>query len=234
MIHAVLFDLGGTLIDNADPLVWAETARSVGVEVDADHLAHAYREVQAEFDARGEPETPAFWGAVLHRAAGREVTEAQGAAFQDRWFAIGEHHPPLFSDVRYCLETLEQEGLATGLVSNSRSEAACRAHLTRLGVQRFFPVVVSSGTEGVRKPDAEIFRRAVQRVGVQPGDALYVGDLPNTDARGAQAAGLHGLWLNRYGWGFGDDPPEITSLTEVPNWVRQLNGLPPAVQHGPP
>ncbi|HTT25396.1 MAG TPA: HAD family hydrolase [Thermoplasmata archaeon] len=234
MIHAVLFDLGGTLIDNADPLGWCEVARDVGVVVDPDHLAHAYREVQTEFDANGEPETPGFWAAVLGRAAGRTVDEATARSFQDRWFASGEHHPPLFSDARYCLETLQQEGIALGLVSNSQSEAACRDHLTRLGVQRFFPVVVSSGTEGVRKPDPEIFRRAVQRIGVRPEEAVYVGDLPHTDAKGAAAAGLHGLWLHRYGWGFGDDPPEITSLTEVPNWVKQFNGVGVHPVHGPP
>jgi putative hydrolase of the HAD superfamily len=234
MIHAVLFDLGGTLIDNADPLRWAEEARALGVGVDADHLAHAYREVQAEFDQRGEPESALFWSTVLGRALGRAVPVAVGGSFEDRWYRGEERSPPLFSDVRYCLEALESEGFALGLVSNSQSEAACRRHLDRLGILRFFPVIVSSGTEGVRKPDPEIFRRAVLRVGVPADESVYVGDLANTDARGATAAGLIGLWLNRFGWGLGEDPPEITSLTEVPNWVKLRDGSVLTDRHGPP
>jgi|HubBroStandDraft_3_1064219.scaffolds.fasta_scaffold161860_2 putative hydrolase of the HAD superfamily len=222
MIHVVLFDLGGTLIDTQDALTWSEVASDLGIVVDPDHLSHAYRAAQATCDATGAPEDPSFWRSVLSGASGTEVSEATANAFDAR-YAAREHRPPLFSDVRNCLESLEASGVSMGVVSNSRSERACRDHLVRLGIERFLPVVVSSGSEGVRKPHPEIFRRAVARIGVPPIETLYVGDLPNTDARGAMTAGLHGIWLNRYGWGFGNDPPEITSLSEVPSWVAQFN-----------
>jgi putative hydrolase of the HAD superfamily len=226
MIRAVLFDLGGTLLDNADPFGWSEVVREMGIDVDPYPMARAYREVQAEFDATDLPESAEFWHEVLQRATGRPIPEGTARRFEDRWFASGEHRPPLFPDVHPCLEALETEGVLLGLVSNSRSEAACRAHLGRLGIQRYFPVVVSSGTEGVRKPDAEIFRRGVRRVGVEPREALYVGDLPFTDARGAEAAGLHGLWLDRHGRGSERDPPAVSSLTEVPHRRRQFDREP--------
>jgi len=50
-----------------------------------------------------------------------------------------------------------------GVVSNSRSEESVRGMLRATGIEEFFRVVVSSGTEGVAKPDPEIFRRAVAR-----------------------------------------------------------------------
>jgi len=109
------------------------------------------------------------------------------------------------------------------VVSNSTSEARVRAILDRAGIVDFFARVVSSGTEGVAKPDPEIFHRAVGRLEVRPEEALYVGNLANTDARGARAAGLHAVWLNRDGTGLGIDPPEITSLLEVPLCVHLLD-----------
>ena len=86
----------------------------------------------------------------------------------------------------------------------------------------YFERVVSSGTEGVAKPAAEIFRRATERLGIRADEALYVGNLPTTDARAAAAAGLHSVWLNREGMEYREDPPEIMSLLEVPLIIRRL------------
>ena len=128
----------------------------------------------------------------------------------------------LFSDTRRCLDHLASEHRAMGVISNSTSEARVRQILDRVGILDYFCRVVSSGTEGVAKPDPEIFRRALARMHLLPHEALYVGNLRHTDAEAARAVGLHALWLNRYGFGYEEDPPEITSLLEVPLWVRWI------------
>jgi HAD superfamily hydrolase (TIGR01662 family) len=218
-------DLGGTLLDTSDPLGWSEVAASVGITVEPDHLAHAFRELEAGFDARGFPPLEEFWRQVLEKSSGQTVSSAAASAYCAGWDQR-ERPPPLFSDARHCLETLRDDGLPLGIVSNSRGEGSVRELLGQAKIDAFFAVVVSSGTEGVRKPDPEIFHRATSRLGVQPGEAVHVGDLAYTDAKGAIAAGLHGVWLNRHGWGFGEDPPEITSLTELPAFVRGLGAAP--------
>lgn len=221
-VLGVLFDLGGTLIDTSDPLRWATIASELGLVVDADHLAHRAREVESELDRAGSlPSEGARWARVLSDTVGRPVPESVGTEFLERW-RRSEFRPPLFSDARYCLEQFQAEGTAMGVVSNAQSAARVSEHLTRTGIARFFSVVVASGTEGVEKPDPRIFLRAIDRLRLRPRDAVHVGDLAVTDARGATSAGLHGVWLNRYGWGFGDDPPEITSLAELPGYVRRL------------
>jgi putative hydrolase of the HAD superfamily len=128
----------------------------------------------------------------------------------------------LYSDTRRCLDILRAQRRALGVVSNSRSEASVRRILDRVGILDYFARVVSSGTEGVEKPDPEIFRRALERMKVPAAEAVYVGNLAQTDAKAASAAGMYGVWLNREGFGFGLDPPEITSLLEVPLVVRRL------------
>jgi len=226
-IRAVLFDLGGTLVDERDYAGWIDLARRCYLDVDADALAHAFLEVEREYDATPPTRDPAelrvrFWRETLTRATGQEVPGPTAARFLSAVQSSDDHLFPLYSDARRCLERLADEHRKLGVVSNSTSEARVRAILDRAGIVDFFARVVSSGTEGVAKPDPVIFRRAVERLEVRPEEALYVGNLANTDARAARAAGLHSVWLNREGTGLGLDPPEITSLLEVPLCVHLL------------
>ncbi len=225
-IRAVLFDLGDTLVDLRDFDGWVELARRLYLDLDPDSLRHAYLEVETELDTAPHPlgreaGRREFWRRTLSRAAGREVTESATEKFLEGLRA-SEEPVHLFSDVRRCLDRLASEHRALGIVSNSTSEAAVRRLLDRAGILDYFSRVVSSGTEGVAKPDAEIFLRAVRRLGVRPDESLFVGNLAHTDAKAARAAGLHSLWLNREGWGYGEDPPEITTLLEVPLAVRRI------------
>jgi putative hydrolase of the HAD superfamily len=225
-IRAVLFDLGGTLVDNQDYAAWAEIARRFLLDFEPDDLRHSVLEVEQEIDA--EPRPPGqdaalrlFWRRALSRASGKEISESIAEKFLA---ALKEAPTPirLFSDTRRCLDHLKKERRALGVISNSTSEARVRQILHEVGILEYFDRVVSSGTEGVEKPDPEIFHRAVQRMGLRADEALYVGNLAHTDAKAAIAAGLHALWLNREGFGYGDDPPEITSLLEVPLHVRRI------------
>lgn len=225
-IRAVLFDLGGTLVDERDYAGWCDLARRFYLEIDPDAMTHAYLEVEREVDEsplRGEKDEQLtdFWQRILGRAAGQEVSPEVAVRFRDALRA-SERPFGLFSDTRRCLDSLSAERRVLAVVSNSTSEAQVRQILHKVGILDYFSRVVSSGTEGVAKPDREIFLRALRRLKVRPEEALYVGNLPNTDAKGAIAAGLHALWLNRYGFGYGEDPPEITSLLEVPTWVRKI------------
>ncbi len=225
-IRAVLFDLGGTLVDEWDFNTLAELARRLYLDVGADDLSHYYLEVERRHDEHPPPgdreqRLAELWRAVLSGASGRELAPAVGARFRH---LLSEEERPvhLYSDVRRCLEAVRNPGRGLAVVSNSTSEAGLRRILDRAGILGYFRRVLSSGTEGVSKPDPEIFRRAVGRLDVAPEEALHVGNLAFTDARAARSAGLQALWLNRYGTGLGLDPPEITSLLEVPAWVRRF------------
>lgn len=226
-IRAVLFDLGGTLLDERDFAGWSEWAAVAQVAVSPEDLAHAYAEVEEELDRDPLPEPgPAAaierWRRILSRAAGREVASIAAERFVASRSAARDPPLALYSDVRRCLDQLRSDRRRLAVVSNSTSEAHVRRLLDRAGILDYFERVVSSGTEGVAKPSPEIFHRAVSRLGLKPEECLYVGNLPQTDAVGAARAGLRSVWLHRDGTGLGAEPPEITSLLEVPLFVRQL------------
>ncbi len=224
-IRAVLFDLGGTLVDYHDFAHWTELARRCFVDIEEEEMARAFFDVERETDARERVGYTEFWRITLSRASGWDVERPTA----ERFLALIRERPGfnrLYSDSRRCLEELQSEGRRLAVVSNSSSEAHCRAILHETGILPFFEKVLSSGTEGVEKPAPEIFHRAVARMKVRPDEAFYVGNLAFTDAQAAREAGLEAIWLNRAGTGMSDEPPEITSLLEVPLCLRRVEGRP--------
>jgi HAD superfamily hydrolase (TIGR01509 family) len=218
----VLFDLGGTLVDMRDfPGIEAIAAR-VGVSLEAETIAHWYAAMVAENDRLGSVWTvEGLWRRVIEAAAGTALAPNLWA----RLYAALSDRPTtayLYSDVRLCLDRLRASGRPLGVLTNHRSERSAREILEAAGILDRFRAVVASGDEGWPKPDSRLFLRAVDRLGTSASETLYVGDLPVTDVRGAQQAGLQALWLHRDGTGFGEEPPEITSLAEVPDWIVQF------------
>jgi HAD superfamily hydrolase (TIGR01509 family) len=61
-----------------------------------------------------------------------------------------------------------------------------------------FDAILSSGAEGVRKPDPQIYLRAAARLGVEPGRCLFMDD-SETNVRGAQQVAMQTVhWPDRY------------------------------------
>jgi FMN phosphatase YigB (HAD superfamily) len=64
------------------------------------------------------------------------------------------------------------------------------ADLAALGLDRFLSATVFSSELGWRKPDARIFTAALQRLGVEAEEAVFVGDRLRDDIAGARAVGM--------------------------------------------
>ena len=224
-IDVVLFDLGGTVVDTRDFQGWSMDARSLGLEIDPEDIALAWESIRP-WVVLPDTSPERRWRDVLSRAAKSDVPEADVARFLE----VQREKPipgALFSDARRCLEILEQAEKRLGIVSNSRSESSVRQLMAKLDIERAFDVVVSSGTEGIRKPNPEIFHRALARLNASAREALFVGDDIENDFDGAVRAGLHAVWLNRAGTGMENERPQILSLSEVPRVVRLLEACAP-------
>lgn len=77
-------------------------------------------------------------------------------------------------------------GVRTGLISNSWGEGL---PYDQGMLAELFDAVVISGDEGLHKPEPEIFMLGAERVGLAPGDCVFVDDLRENCA-GAEAVGM--------------------------------------------
>lgn len=121
------------------------------------------------------------------------------------------------------LATLMQRGIKLGIVSNGGTKMQS-LKLKAMGLDRLFDVVVISEEAGVAKPDPAIFGLALERLGVEPEEAVFVGDNPTNDVAAAHALGMRTLWLKteRSRW-----PEEIDRCgEEIKSLLQVLELLP--------
>lgn len=93
------------------------------------------------------------------------------------------------------LATLRERGYHLGVFSDYPATEKLKA----LGVRDYFTTVVSSQDNEVRgfKPNTTGFGIAVSRLGLLPGEVLYVGDRLDVDGRGAKGAGIAAAILGK-------------------------------------
>lgn len=121
------------------------------------------------------------------------------------------------------LHSLRSRGISLGIVTNGET-AFQTHHIEALGLHELTSAVLISQTEGLRKPEAEIFWRAADRLGVAPGKCLFVGDNPEADILGAAAAGMQTAWF-RCGAKWPEDlPPPPGAIIDALSQVLDLLG----------
>lgn len=94
---------------------------------------------------------------------------------------------------RDTLATLRKAGIKLALVCDTgfTPGRVVRDLLQEAGLLEFFGALCFSDEVGVPKPGNDIFAKALAELGVQPPEALHVGDLRRTDIAGARDIGMH-------------------------------------------
>jgi HAD superfamily hydrolase (TIGR01509 family) len=114
---------------------------------------------------------------------------------------------------RAALERLRDAGFRLAVISNSDGRAASALEAARL--RDLFEFVIDSGEVGVEKPDPRIFRLALDRLGLDAGETMYVGDLYEVDAIGARSAGIEPVLLDPDGVHAGRDVETVASIAAL-------------------
>lgn len=98
--------------------------------------------------------------------------------------------------IREALDTLSERFVLCIASNADNSDAAVIRHvLEREGLGKYFRELISSRDIGAKKPDQAFFRKVVERLGVEPGECIMIGDDYKNDIAPAKAAGMHTIWI---------------------------------------
>ena len=207
-MRVVFFDAAGTLlrVKGSVGQVYLDHARKYGVRVSEDALQQAFQRAFADapplaFLVSDPMEIKAcerlWWFDVVHNVFYRTGMFEDFDKYFDEVFSYfaSSQAWELYPETLQTLQALEERGLELGIVSNFDSRLY--EILLGLGIDRFFESVTLSSSAGVAKPSLQIFKRALAKHGVSPGEALHIGNSLREDVQGASAAGIKAVLLHR-------------------------------------
>ncbi len=182
-VHALLFDLGGVVIDfdfDGAFQLWASRAGC-----DPRLIAERFTlDDSYEQHERGEVPASTYFAALRH-SLGIDLSEGD---FIEGWNNVYLGPVPGISEVL----SIAQRHLPLFAFTNSNpTHKSVWEHFYASELRPFQTIFVSSDL-GARKPDPEAFLLVARRMGFEPGEVLFFDDTPgNVD--GARAAGMQSV-----------------------------------------
>lgn len=215
MIRAVTFDFWQTLADDVPDNLAAQTrlrlealhaaVTEAGLGLGPGEVEAGYQRSQVLLEARfwdlhRDPGFPEQVALVLDCLAPGTAKRVSGSAWDRLLRGYAEPvlrlPPALCPGAAEAVRELAARGVALAVVSNTGRTpgAVLRRFLERQGLLGHFQMLSFSDEVGVRKPEAEIFRRALAKLGsLAPGEVAHIGDNPDADVDGARALGIRAL-----------------------------------------
>jgi HAD superfamily hydrolase (TIGR01509 family) len=207
---AVIFDLGGTLIEYAgDYSSWPE------LETPGMLAAYAYLDRRGvalpgteSFIRAGQAILPGRW--LMATAGERNLTlpsllqemlsalkvdkpDAEViATAADRYESAVCHKATVMPHAPEIVARLKNEGYRLGLISNTMFSGRIHmSDLQRFGLLRYFESLLFSADANKWKPNVAAFEHVLKELGVKAEESAFVGDDPAADIVGGLAAGLY-------------------------------------------
>ncbi len=188
-LKAVLLDIDGTLIDSNDAhaRAWVDVLRRHGYKV-------SYEATRPLIGKGGDKLLQELIGLDDETAEGKRIADERKALFQQRDL------PQLAATdgARALLEALRARGLRL-VVATSAGNEEVDGLLKQAGLDGLVDEVASSSDADASKPDPDIVVAALEKAGLQPHEAVMLGDTP-FDVASARAAGLDTIALRCGGW----------------------------------
>jgi putative hydrolase of the HAD superfamily len=237
VLEAVLFDWGDTLMQFAYSPELVSAGHRAGLDAIGRGDLPDVETVTARFREEYEP---LFWAPgtieeIEYPQLVRRLLGDVGVEIDDEVlgrYLEAEHRAwdparILAANTHPLLEALRERGLKLGLVSNAFDPGwLLHRDLEQMGLAQRLDFSVFSSEVGTRKPHPAIFERALEALGVEPENTLFVGDRLYEDIRGAAELGMttvQALWFRADEHPDGAEPDHraFTQL-DVLNVVRRL------------
>jgi HAD superfamily hydrolase (TIGR01509 family) len=191
-VKAVIFDLWETLVD------WDHQEARVMLEAIANRSGVEPDEFHRRWDTR---ENPRYIGPI--RDALRSIGVAEDAIEEICEIRLDYNRKTLVprEGVAETLRALRAQGYLVGLITVCSQEVEQLFPETELA--GLFDAEVFSNAVALSKPDPRIYLHCCELLGVEPHEAVFVGDGANDELAGARRVGMDAILIHREG----QDPP---------------------------
>ncbi|WP_018752454.1 HAD family hydrolase [Paenibacillus sanguinis] len=225
LLKAVLFDLDNTLMDRDNTFLsftW-QLVRECLVPMEKDDADKLVAEIIVR-DADGYREKEGFFLELIDILPWQQKPSLEELQrYYNQYYMT---HAKVMDHAIDTLQACRNMGLRLGIITNGHSQLQHRK-IDLLHLPDYFDEIVISGEVGLSKPDPQIYRLALERLGVGSNQCIIVGDHPRNDIWGAAQVGIQGIWLRRkHEWDekltMGKPWRTIMELDEVPGLLPQF------------
>jgi putative hydrolase of the HAD superfamily len=202
-IKAVLFDVGGTLMETREPVghVYASVAREFGLLSQPEKMHQLFKESFIAREKKGPLVSVSFeqsWWKDLVKDLIKQfgIIKDFDGYFNKLWQYYGSLDAwKIYPETEQVLTRLKSQGIRCAIVSNWDSRLPGLLDASNLSC--FFEAQIISAICGKAKPDPGIFSYALQKLSLKSSEVLHVGDSVHFDWNGAQSIGLKALIVDR-------------------------------------
>lgn len=220
MIKAVIFDLDGTLLNRDESVKKFITKQYERLNKWVGHIPkEKYTTRFIELDNRGY-----VWKDKVYQQLVDEL-DIKGITWEgllQDYISQFKNNCIPFPNLLIMLEELKSKNLILGMVTNGNGRFQMD-NIKALGIEKFFKTILVSEWEGIKKPDPEIFKRALEQLNVSPYESIFVGDHPENDVRAAQNVGIKGIWKKDFQWNNVEVDFIVDDLAQLPLIIGKLS-----------
>lgn len=200
-LKAVLFDLGGTLVETPEVSeIMKQMLEAKGIVRSVEEI-HKAKE-QADTRMGGYKDLPTLreefwikWNSEILKTLGiQKDLKILATYIFEYWWDYAQAR--LYPEVTKVLEKLKEKSLKLGVITNGLKSDIDKL-LPQVGLTNAFDIVVVVDSIGKMKPHKDMFHHALKKLSVQPHEALFIGDRIEEDYNGAKNAGIKALLIDR-------------------------------------
>jgi epoxide hydrolase-like predicted phosphatase len=182
-IKAVFFDLGGVIVRTEFQTPRQQLADRLGMDLD-DLYKLVFDSETSNRASVGKISSEEHWAFVMQRL---KRPDSEVAAIRRDFFAGDIIDRTLLDYIRSLRGKYK-----TGVISNAWGDL--RDYIVREKFEDAFDKIIISAEVGVMKPEAKIFRIALEQFGVSPNEAVFVDDV-YTNIQGCEKVGMKGIYF---------------------------------------
>jgi len=240
VIRGVIFDLGSTLIrfEGDWPILLQDSLDLLIDQLQEDGLDFDRSEFRSAFELALEANDLQRQSSQLERSTSSLLHETLNIFGYDeispniigrglkRFYGVSETHWQPMPALHEVLDELREEGRMLGIISNAGDVGNVQRLIDKVNIRNYFDPIIISAAIGIRKPDPGLFEMVLDQWHVNPEAVVMIGDRLEADILGAQAAGLHQIWIKPEAEA--SDATRITpekiaeTLVDIPGLIREF------------